>query len=616
MDVLYLPAAVMLAGAGGAWLFRRFPQVATAIGAGTVCGGAGAGIILLMMQMTRSASGEWRYLFILPVLLLASTAGMHAVGYLAGHGSERSGTFWSFFNLTVVSMLAVVMASTPVQFLIAWELMGLCSFVLVLFDRHNAASGRAGWIYMMACHAGAAFLILLFFFPHTPVWMLVLALLGFGLKIGFPLLHVWLPEAHPAAPAPVSALMSGAMIELGFYGLLIFGTVVPEESALYGRVLAGIGIITAPAAIIFALAQSNLKKLLAYSSIENMGILSCALGLGFLGKATGNISMMICGFAGAGVHLCNHALLKGALFLGSGSVYKACGTLDMDRMGGLLKRMPRTGSFFIINALSLCGLPPFAGFAGEFIIYMAAFCGLQSPEPAVVTLCIAVLISLALTGGLAAAAMSKAIGSVFCGEPRSAAAAEAVEVHAGMNLPVLLLTALSIAVLFLIPEGIGFFFGGEYAQHVEELSGTVSMVCMISFVISVLTMLLWFIRSLLVRRTGERISPTWDCGYSVPDARMEYTATSFSQNQVAFFRWILKPLTGISRPQGIFPKKAEFDESVPDGGIEYFWSRIFKGIGKTADRIHALQSGSLHFYLLVVVLTMAVMLVCAVYGGK
>jgi NADH:ubiquinone oxidoreductase subunit 5 (subunit L)/multisubunit Na+/H+ antiporter MnhA subunit len=288
----------------------------------------------------------------------------------------------------------------------------------------------------------------------------------------------------------------------------------------------------------------------------------------------------------------------------------------MDNMGGLLKRMPRTGSCFIINALSLCGLPPFAGFAGEFIIYMAAFAGLNGTTPAVMTLCIAALISLALTGGLAAAAMSKAVGAVFCGEPRSSQADEAREVPAGMTLPVLFLTVLSIALLFVIPEGIRFFFGGEVVAEVEKLCGNISMVCMISFAVSVLTILLWTVRMLMVRRTGERISPTWDCGYARPEAKMEYTATSFSQNQVDFFRWILKPLRKITLPQGAFPEKADLEESIPDGGIEYFWQKIFSFTGKIADRIHVLQSGSLHFYLLVVVITMAVMLVCAVYGGK
>ncbi len=618
VNILLMPVVMLAAGAAGAWIWRKYPLAATVIGAGCACGSCAAGLTLLGLNFYYGNPPAVSHIFALPVLVLALSAAIYSVEYLAGHGSERAGSYWTLFDLTAGAMLYVTTAETPLSFLLAWEVMGAASFGLVLFDRHNHSSGRAAWIYMMACHAGAAFLILLFFFPHTPVWMFVLALLGFGLKIGFPLLHVWLPEAHPAAPAPVSALMSGAMIELGFFGILSFGIYSPEYAALYGWVFVLLGLVSAPSGIIFALAQSNLKKLLAYSSIENMGILSCALGIGFLGEAYGIPQMSICGFSGAVLHLLNHALLKGGLFLGAGSVYKACGTLDMDKMGGLLKRMPKSGMFFILHALSLCGLPPFAGFAGEFLIYMAAFAGLGSDSPLITAVSIAVLILLALTGGLAAAAFAKAIGAVFCGEPRSTAAADAGEVPVSMNIPVAGLWIVSWALMFAFPfflEHAGTQLFPESSELFVMISGTLASVVSISFGVSVLTLVVFGIRQLLIRRSGERYSLTWDCGFAYPCSRMEYTATSFGQNPVDFFRWILRPRRKIEAPQGIFPEKARLEEEIADGGIAGFWQRIFRGISVFADRIHRLQSGNLHFYLLVMVLTIAGMLIWAVWGG-
>lgn len=620
MNTLLFPALLLCAGAVAAWGSRSKPRLATLCGAATACGGGAAGLTMLIMAFCAGNNFSIHELFAIPVLILTIAAAIHSIGYLDGHGSERSGSYWFLLNLTASSMIFVVMAESRLGFLFSWEIMGAASSGLVLFDRHNRRSSYATWIYMMACHAGAALLILLFFFPHTPVWVFILALAGFGLKIGLPLLHVWLPEAHPAAPAPVSALMSGAMIELGIFGVLCFGTVSQNHFMLYGWVLTVAGIITAPLGIIFAIAQSNLKKLLAYSSIENMGILCCAAGLGFLGAAYDIPEMMFCGFAGGALHLLNHALLKGGLFLAAGSVYKAAGTLDMDEMGGLLQKMPFTGTAFILHAFSLCGLPPFAGFAGEFLIYMAAFAGLSTLNTPLTALAVTVLVLLALTGGLAAAAFAKAIGGVFCGAPRSAKAADAAEVPFFMNMPIMLLWVLSWLLLFVFP--FLFFsvcsvkFPDSCLDIIIPLCINLAIVALISFALTVLAGLLLIVRRLLIARAGERVSLTWDCGYAAPDAKMEYTATSFSQNPADFFRSILRPLRRISKPCGIFPNHAEFEEEIPDGGIRSFWQYIFNAAGKLADRIHVLQSGYLHFYLLVMVLTIAGMLLCAVLGGN
>jgi formate hydrogenlyase subunit 3/multisubunit Na+/H+ antiporter MnhD subunit len=277
------------------------------------------------------------------------------------------------------------------------------------------------------------------------------AVIGFGLKIGFPMFHAWLPEAHPAAPAPASAVMSGAMIPHGFYGLLKFFPVSALEAdciQIVGWALLCLGAVGAVGGMLFALPQSNLKRLLAFSSVENMGVASIGFGLGALAcKAPSCAPVAALCTAGALAHILNHAFLKGSLFLAAGSVLRQTGTLDQDRLGGLLVRMPFTGTLFTVNAFGLAGLPPLNGFLGELAIYVGAFLMIKSGDPGFVAAGFLAAVSLALTGGLAIAAYTKAIGGVFLGAPRTQAAENAVETPRRMWLSQLALTILSVAMI-------------------------------------------------------------------------------------------------------------------------------------------------------------------------
>ena len=301
-------------------------------------------------------------LFLLPVFVIGAFAALHAVGYLR---EERNrGRFWTFFNFTLAAMTWVALAVTPVEFLCAWELMGVMSFALVAFEWRKKETLRAAWIYLLSCQAGAALLILMFVYGASdnapPAFLsavIVLGMAGFGLKAGFPVLHVWLPEAHPAAPAPVSALMSGAMINLGFYGILRMLVSSDGPVGTFGWIFLCAGLAGALGGVLFALARQNLKGLLACSSVENMGIAGIGFGLGLLGVEHGDLVMTVFGLAGAFLHLLNHALLKGGLFLSAGSVLRATGSLNMDRLGGLLKRMPWTGGAFLFSSLSISLTP-------------------------------------------------------------------------------------------------------------------------------------------------------------------------------------------------------------------------------------------------------------------
>ena len=414
------------------------------------------------------------------------------------------------------------------------------------------------------------------------------------MKAGFPLLHVWLPKAHPAAPAPVSALMSAGMINLGFYGILRFG-ITPQITTLAGWVLLGCGLLGAFGGALYALMQKNLKSLLAFSSVENMGIIGIGLGLGFLGVSSENGAMTAFGFGGAFLHCWNHALLKGGLFLGAGTVYKMSGTLQINRLGGLMKKMPFTGIAFLLSSLSLSSLPPFNGFLGEFLIMMSAFSALAPTGKAWLFLGVLLtILLLALTGGLACAVYGKAVGGVFLGESRTKDAADCRDGSFFMVFPLYIFLLLNIVffafasvvittILQHLPEGLV----GKKLLMVESLTNMANSINMIFFfsLIAVLGIaLLLLVRYFAGKRNscGEKNGPTWDCGYALPTARMEYTGSAISQNFLELFAKILRPAEKGGVPREYFPEKGEYRVDVEDGGMQFFWEPVGKGYIKLA----------------------------------
>ncbi len=554
--------------------------------------------------------------FMMPITVLGIAAAIHSLGYLKGHGAENAGRYWFFFNLMLASMFGVTVLTHPIHFLLAWEMMGITSAALVAFDHKSHESMRAVWIYLAACHAGAAFLILMFLelgsAETSALTVFILAMLGFGLKAGFTGLHVWLPEAHPAAPAPVSAIMSGAMINLGLFGILRFG--LPKVAGdmpftVVGWTFLALGITGSLLGILFALPQKNLKRLLAFSSIENMGIISMAIGLCALGAQDKSPFMSILAGLGAMLHILNHALLKGGLFLGAGSVFKATGTLDMDRLGGLMKRMPLTGTIFTLNAIGLSGLPPLNGFLGEFFIYMAAFQGIMHASGALFYASLMTATTLALTGGLAVAAFAKTTGAVFLGEPRSERARAAVEVPRSMSGAILALFTLSLLISFIGPFALDAMTDGLIS---EKFPGMIRGLVAASAIFTVFTASLVYVRFKVLARGSENIpGPTWDCGYARPTARMAYTGTAFTQPIADFMASVLNPRRKLRKPESLFPSHGAVDVSVEDAGTRYLWGPLFDSFARTAQKMHVMQSGSLHAYVLAMVIAVTAMFIWA-----
>ncbi len=401
--------------------------------------------------------------FLLPVLVLSALAAVYGGNYLLAYRGKKSlGASWLFFATFVAGMIMVLIARTALLFLVSWEAMSLSAYFLVTFEHEKEDVRRAGWIYLVATHIGVAFLFATFLllgrhagrldfdaFSRIPAMeagpagvIFVLALIGFGAKAGFVPFHVWLPEAHPAAPSHVSALMSGVMIKIGIYGLLRVVSFIGPPAPWWGLTLGAVGLLTALFGISLAVYQRDLKRVLAYSSIENMGLIGLALGVGLFGSASSLPVVAALGTAAALLHIWNHAAMKGLMFFAAGSVLHGTGTKDLEKLGGVAKRMPWTGVAMIFGAVAISALPPLNGFVSKWLLYLSLMkYGLATSGGRGLTALLAVGI-LALVGGLAVIAFVRLTGIALLGSPRSEAAGHAHESSPWMLAPMACLTLL------------------------------------------------------------------------------------------------------------------------------------------------------------------------------
>jgi len=652
MGSLLLAAGLLVLGGAAALAAGRNARWASFFGAGGALLGACVGIIPAVavlagrpVQPLRLAWGlpigafslaldPLSAFFVVPILGLCALAAVYGTEYLKPYAPRRPlGACWFFFDLLAASMLIVVVARDSVLFLIAWEVMALASYFLVTFEDEKESVRQAGWTYLVATHLGTVFLLLFFMLlareggstslSAVPVLSarlasvaFALALIGFGTKAGFIPMHVWLPEAHPAAPSHVSAVMSGVMIKTGIYGLMRALTMLGAPPVWWGWCLVGVGAVSGILGVLFALAQHDLKRLLAYHSVENIGIIALGLGVGMLGRAHGLPLVAMLGFGGALLHVLNHALFKGLLFLGAGSVLHGAGTRDMEHLGGLLKRMPWTGTCFLIGAAAICGLPPLNGFVSEFLIYLAAFCAVVQGQAFGGAIVIA---ALALIGGLALACFTKAFGVVFLGEPRGEKAAQAHECGVAMRLSMAVLAAGCLFVGLFGPlvlswsDGpVGQLAGLPPADFPDSWQTALMPLCSVSAGAAVLLGLLLLaaaLRAWLQRGREIGRGLTWGCGYAAPSARMQYTASSFAQPITGLFSFFLRTRERAVDPEGYFPGPASYATETPDVFREGLYRPAFEGALKTALRLRWLQHGRIQLYVLYIALTLLVLLV-------
>ncbi len=568
-------------------------------------------------------------IFMIPLLILAAASSLYGTRYFGSHPAGRS--HWFYFSLLVSGMVMVLLARNAVLFILAWEIMSLSSFFLVINDKKNPDAIRAGWTYFVTAHVGTAFLLVLFlqlsasagsfdFHAWTGIHfsaaradaVFILALIAFGLKAGFIPFHVWLPLAHPAAPSHVSALMSGIMIKMGIYGLMRLLTFIAPFHSWWGMLLIALGAISGILGVLFALGQHDIKRLLAYHSVENIGIILLGIGIGMTGVAFGSSTIALFGFAGGLLHVVNHALFKGLLFLGAGAVIRQTGSGEIDRLGGLLKKMPRTGSLFFVGAIAICGLPFFNGFISELFIYVAGISGaVHAPQPLLALLSLAVIISLALIGGLAVACFTKVFGIVFLGEARTKTELTPTEAPAPMLWSMGLLAALclliglfSMAMLPVLIRPVLMFFGpaDAAARTLFPLTLTVSIILGL---LALAAVFFYAWRSIMKRR-GRAVTGavTWDCGYSQPGPTMQYTASSFAAPLIKHFQLPLHGHEQLRNDRELFPMD---NWSFHAGVDDWFLTRLFSPLVRSLDRAFSLlrwfQSGKTGQYVFYIALT-------------
>jgi formate hydrogenlyase subunit 3/multisubunit Na+/H+ antiporter MnhD subunit len=565
--------------------------------------------------------------FLVPVLVLAAIAALYGRSYLSSGKRRLLGPPAFFFNVLVASMVLTVLARDAILLLVGWELTGLTSFLLVTFEHRQEEVRRAGWVYLVASQGSGALLIALVvlirlaggaefaqFQRMAPLggWpgagLVALAVAACGVKAGFVPLHVWLPEAHAAAPSHMSALMSGASIKIGLYALLRALTFLPP-ARWWGPAFLILGFVAAVFGISQALVQRDLKRVLAYSSIENMGLILIGLGIAWWGTAMGAPAVAALGAFAAGFHLWSHALMKGLLFLSAGSVLHGTGTRDLERLGGLARRMPWTSAAFLFGAVAIAGLPPLNGFVGEWLLLRGLFAGAQARGGAPAVAALLAVGGLALVGALAALCFVRACGIALLGSARGEGAAHAHESPPGMLLPMLLLAGgcASLALrpgLALGPVGgfAGALFGADVAAQVGTLAPSLATLGTVSAAIALALALLGAVLAARTRKAAPP-PPTWDCGYAAPTARMQYTSRSFAQIATAeLLPRSLSPRSDGGRPRGLFPRPATFTTGYVDPVLRS-WYEPF--LARWADRFSGLRSvhqGVLHaslFYILV-----------------
>ncbi len=570
-------------------------------------------------------------IFVLPVAVVSALAAIYGRGYL--HGSiegKKLSYAWSLFNFFIASMYLVLAARNGFLFLFAWELMSLSSFFLVVFNHQKEEVGKAGWIYFITSHIGVAFLLVVFLLldpsgtlefdkltagGRMASIVFVLGLIGFGLKAGLVPLHVWLPEAHPAAPSHVSAVMSGVMIKMGIYGVLRMLLFLGDPSPWWGWTLVIVGSVSGILGVLFALAQHDLKRLLAYHSVENIGIIVLGLGIGVLGICSGNAFVATMGFCGGILHVLNHAIFKSLLFMGAGAVQRATGTLRLDRLGGLLKRMPTTGMTFLVGSVAISALPPLNGFVSEFLIYLSSLSfvfGVGKPWAGVL-----VLASLAIIGGLAAACFSKAFGIVFLGEARSDEARSGSEQSISMRFSMISLAGLCVVMgvgaiwmLKLVLPVADMFVPSRLLQVPLNIPlAALLRITIVALLLIGFALLIALLRKLLLAKRTVREGETWGCGYVTPTPRMQYTASSYAEPIIEMFRGILRPKTTAKGIEGFFPQKASFHSHVDDPFMNRLFKPAFGGILWVAGELKRIKTGQMHHYVLYIALTILVLLI-------
>jgi hydrogenase-4 component B len=679
--LLQIALCVYAVGAAGSLLALRHEKIANIFGFGcamvAACFGIGAAVLGLTSAPGdgKSAFELWPSLipylkltvkldplgafFVLIVSFLALALSVYSFGYVRGfYGRKSVGVLAAFYNALLLATTLVFIASNAFFFLIAWEIMALTAYCLISFEHEKSETRSAGVLFFIMSHIGTGCLILGFLLlfqaaggqspgdygfdtfrtlgdkltPGRRDAAFLLFLFGFGVKAGIVPLHIWLPEAHPVAPSNVSALLSGVMIKAGIYGLTrVLFDFLGTPPNWWGVTILTLGTISAVLGVLYALMEHDLKRLLAYHSIENIGIILMGLGAALMFLHTNHPVLATLALIAGLYHTINHAIFKALLFLGAGAVLHATHTRDMEKMGGLIKRMPKTAFCFLIGAVAISALPPLNGFVSEWLTYQSLLQGFGTTDSLVRLMFPLGGAMLALTGALAAACFVKAFGITFLAQPRSEAAARAHEASPTMVVGMGVLTAACVflglfptAFLRLLEPVTQQLIGqplptylvrgdGWVLGNTQELGGTVSTVgiALMGICLLPIPLVLWL---LFGRRARTRIGPTWDCGLRGLTPQMEYTATGFSKPIRMIFKALFRPRREVQREYDYSPyfaKTLRFESHIEEAFVTRLYRPLNRGILRLSRRMRGLQAGSIQAYLIYIFITLLLLLIFA-----
>ena len=568
--------------------------------------------------------------FLLPLAVIGPLCAIYGVTYLGRHGSEqRLGPSMALFHLLLLSMALVVVADNLILLLMAWELMTLSSWALVVTDTTDAAAHRAGLQYLVAAHMATASLLLMFLMMASAsgsyeiaaqqaratgsAVLFALALIGFGTKAGIVPLHVWLPDAHPAAPSHVSALMSAVLITMGFYGLARFLPLLGSPAWWWPYLLMGLGCLGAVGGMAFALAQSDVKRALAYSTIENAGIVTVAIGAGLLGTRTNQPVLAALGWTAALLHLWNHAMAKALLFLGFGAIVQAAGSRNLDAQGGYLSRWPVTGGAVLLGCAALASMPGLNVFPGEWLLFRGLLFGTVRLDDAARLALLGVIGTLAFASALAVACFARVAGIALLGRPRSPGAADGYRPGATMVLPLVILAAACVF-FALLPARVASGFESAIslfapAPALSAAPGELRPVAGFAMLLMTLLAGVLGLGRLARMRSVRRSAMTWSCGHPAVAPTMQYTATSFSEPITGALQTLLG--TQVRRhigPDRTHPRLDHWQSETPDPLLEDVYRKLFGWLSRGGERIREYHQPRVSRSLVYIVLTVLFLL--------
>ncbi|MBE6218438.1 MAG: NADH-quinone oxidoreductase subunit E [Rikenellaceae bacterium] len=585
-------------------------------------------------------------LFLVIIAIASVATVIYSRGYLAGYFGRYSSAHFSLHYTALValvaSMMCVVLASGGFSFLFSWELMTIASFILILFEANRQETRRAALNYLVMMHIGFMFLVagfvMLFNATHSssfdaieyyfklgnPLPLFVVLFIGFGMKAGLFPMHIWLPEAHPAAPSHVSAIMSGVMIKTGIYGVVrLMQAIDANTELLYtiGLIVLLSGIVTGLWGVIFAAMQNDVKRLLAYSSIENIGVILIGLGIAAVGHAAGSDLIGMCGMCGALLHTVNHSLFKTMLFFGAGNIYSKMHTTTMNRMGGIAKHMPLTAALMAFAVAAICALPPLNGFVSELFIYIGMFNGISDGHEVLYS--VAGIIALSLIGGIVVLAFTKLYGVVFLGSPRSHEVAETQEVD-GCRIGAMAIPAAFILFIGLFPQYAILpiarvaeaVTASDNTMVIDHMMPTLQTMSLISWILIAVIVALFLLKRRAQRSRTITEGPTWGCGFTALNTKMQYTGESFSEGLENIGKPFMKDTVDgrtIDKNE-IFPTRHSYDirhKDKVDSLLGRWWMALMHRINEYTMR---LRTGRVNSYITFALVFLATVLVLTLLG--